>query len=72
MVRFELLLPLYDKDGRSLEQEQFLQTDEALVVQFDATSTYAVLVSGRRMYQRTLYEDNRAFRCKQCVALQGS
>jgi hypothetical protein len=44
-------------DGRSLEQEKFLQTDEELVAQFGATSTDAVLVSGRWMYQSTLYED---------------
>ena len=57
MVRFELLLPLYYNDGRSIEQEKFLQTDEELVVQFGATSTDAVLVSGRWMDQSTLYED---------------
>jgi len=57
MVRFELLLPLYYNDGRSIEQEKFLQTDEELVAQFGATSTDAVLVSGRWMYQSTLYED---------------
>jgi hypothetical protein len=57
MVRFELLLPLYSNDGRSIEQEKFLQTDEELVAQFGATSTDAVLVSGRWMYQSTLSED---------------
>ena len=54
MVQFEPLLPLYSNDGRSIEQEQFLQTDEELVAQFGATSTDAVLVSGRWMYQSTL------------------
>jgi len=57
MVRFELLLPLYSNDGRSIEQEKFLQTDEELAAQFGATSTDAVLVSGRWMYQSTLYDD---------------
>ena len=57
MVRFELLLPLYSNDGRSIEQEKFLQTDEELVAQFGATSTDAVLVNGWWMYQSTLYED---------------
>jgi hypothetical protein len=57
MVRFELLLPLYYNDGRPIEKEKFLQTDEELVAQFGATSTDAVTVSGRWMYQSTLYED---------------
>ena len=55
MVRFEL--PIYYNDGRSIEQEKFLQTDEELVAQFGATSTDSVLVNGRWMYQSTLYED---------------
>jgi hypothetical protein len=50
-------LPLYSNDGRLIEQEKFLQTDEELVVQCGATSTDAVLVSGRWMYQSTHYED---------------
>jgi hypothetical protein len=57
MVRFELLLPLYYNDGRPIEKEKFLQTDEELVAQFGATSTDSVLVSGRWMYQSTLYAD---------------
>jgi len=57
MVRFELLLPLYYNDGRPVEKEKFLQTDEELVAQFGATSTDSVIVSGRWMYQSTLYED---------------
>ncbi|HIE50260.1 MAG TPA: hypothetical protein EYP85_00750 [Armatimonadetes bacterium] len=57
MVRFELLLPLYYNDGRPIEKEKFLQTDEELVAQFGATSTDSVIVSGRWMYQSTLYED---------------
>ena len=57
MVQFELLLPLYYNDGRAIEKEKLLQTDEELVVQFGATSTDSVVVSGRWMYQSTLYED---------------
>ena len=57
MVRFELLLPLYYNDGRIIEPEKFLHTDEELVVQCGATSTDSVVVSGRWMYQSTLYED---------------
>ena len=51
MVRCEPLLPLYSNDGRTIEQEKFLQTDEALVAQcgYGATSTDAVVVSGRWM-----------------------
>jgi hypothetical protein len=57
MVRFELLFPLYYNDGRLIEKEKFLQTDEELVGQFGATSTDSVVVSGRWVYQSTLYED---------------
>ncbi len=57
MVRFELLLPLYYNDGHIIEPEKFLQTDEELVVQCGATSTDSVVVSGRWMYQSTLYAD---------------
>ena len=57
MVRCALLLPLYSNDGRIIEQEKFLHTDEELVAQCGATSTDSVVVSGRWMYQSTLYED---------------
>jgi hypothetical protein len=57
MVRFEILLPLYYNDGRQIEQEKFVETDEELLVAFGATSTDTVIVSGRWMYQSTLYDD---------------
>jgi hypothetical protein len=41
-----------------MEQETCLQTDEALVAQFGAPSTDAVVVSGRWMSQSTRYDDN--------------
>ena len=47
MVRFEILLPLYYNNGRSIEQEKFLEIDQDLVDQFGATSTDTVIVSGR-------------------------
>jgi len=47
MVRCELLLPLYSHDGRTIEPEKFLHTDEELVGQCGATSTDSVVVSGR-------------------------
>ncbi|MBI4552266.1 MAG: hypothetical protein HY710_08385 [Candidatus Latescibacteria bacterium] len=57
MLRFELLLPLYYNDGRPIEEEKFVETDEELVQAFGATSTETVIVSGRWVYQSTLYED---------------
>lgn len=57
MVRFELLLPLYYNDGRPIEEEKFLVTDEELIERFDATSTDTVTVSGRWLYKGTLYAD---------------
>ena len=57
MIRYEILLPLYYSDGRRIEPEKFLGTDEELVGAFGATSTDSVTVSGRWMYRSTLYED---------------
>ena len=57
MVRFEILLPLYYNDGSKVEEEKFVETDEELLAQFDATSTDSVIVRGRWIYQSTLYED---------------
>jgi hypothetical protein len=57
MVRFEILLPLYYNDGRPVEQEKFLETDEELVARFGATSTDSVIVSGHWVYLSTVYED---------------
>lgn len=31
MIRFEILLPLFYNDGRPIEQEKFLQTDDERV-----------------------------------------
>ncbi len=44
MIRFEILLPLFYNDGRPIEREKFLQTDDELVQQFGATSTDTVVV----------------------------
>jgi hypothetical protein len=57
MIRFEILLPLFHNDGRPVEQEKFLQTDDELVQLFGATSTDTVVVRGRWLYQSTLYQD---------------
>ena len=57
MIRFEILLPLYYNDGSRIEEEKFVETDEELLAQFDATSTDSVIVRGRWIYQSTLYED---------------
>src|SRR5947199_8919935 len=57
MIRFEILLPLFYNDGRPIEREKFLQTDDELVQLFGATSTDTVVVRGRWVYQSTLYQD---------------
>jgi hypothetical protein len=57
MIRFEILLPLFYNDGRPIEKENFATTDEELVQQFGATSTDTIVVSGRWMYQSTIYHD---------------
>jgi hypothetical protein len=57
MFRSEILLPLFYNDGRPIEPEKFLETDQELVAHFGATSTDSVMVRGRWTYQSTLYED---------------
>jgi len=57
MIRFEILLPLFSNDGRPIEREKFLQTDDELVRLFGAVSTDSVIVRGLWMYQSTLYHD---------------
>src|SRR5436309_9154423 len=57
MIRFEILLPLFYNDGRAVEREKFLQTDDELIQLFGATSTDTVTVRGRWLYQSTQYHD---------------
>ena len=57
MIRFEILLPLFYNDGQAIEREKFVETDDELVQQFDATSTDTVVVRGRWMYESTRYSD---------------
>jgi len=57
MIRFEILLPLFYDDGRAVEPEKFLATDDDLVNTFGATSTDQVTVRGQWKYQSTLYSD---------------
>jgi len=57
MIRFEILLPLFYNDGRPVEREKFLETDDELVRLFGATSTDTVTVRGQWLYRSTLYED---------------
>ena len=57
MIRFEILLPLFYNDGRPIEPEKFLATDDDLVATFGATSTDQVTVRGRWKYQSTVYSD---------------
>src|SRR4051794_6072722 len=57
MIRFKILLPLFYNDGRPIEREQFLQTDDDLVQLFGATSTDTVAVRGRWLYQSRVYQD---------------
>jgi len=57
MIRFEILLPLFYNDGRPIEKEKFVQTDDELVRLFGATSTDTVAVRGRWLYQSIVYQD---------------
>ena len=57
MIRFEILLPLFSNDGRPIEPEKFVATDDDLVNLFGATSTDQVTVRGRWKYQSTVYSD---------------
>jgi hypothetical protein len=57
MIRFEILLPLFYNDGRAVEDQKFIETDDQLVASFGATSTDTVVVRGHWLYQSTIYED---------------
>lgn len=57
MIRFEILLPLYHNDGRAVDPERFVDTDDDLIRQFGAVSTDTVVVKGKWLYQSALYED---------------
>lgn len=57
MIRFEILLPLFYNDGRAVEDQKLVQTDDDLVALFGATSTDTVIVRGHWLYQSTIYED---------------
>jgi hypothetical protein len=57
MIRFEILLPLFYNDGRPIEPEKFLATDDDLVQTFHAASTDHVTVRGQWKYQSTLFSD---------------
>ncbi len=57
MIRFEILLPLFYNDGRPIEPEKFLATDDDLVQTFGATSTDQITVRGTWKYQSTVYSD---------------
>jgi len=57
MIRFEILLPLFYNDGRPIEDQKFIETDDELVAAFGATSTDSVTVRGHWLYQSTIYED---------------
>jgi hypothetical protein len=47
MIRFEILLPLFYNDGRPVEDQKFIDTDDVLVAAFGATSTDSVVVRGQ-------------------------
>jgi hypothetical protein len=57
MIGFEILLPLFYNDGRPIEREEYVQSDDEFVQQFGATSTDTVVVRGRWLYQSTIYQD---------------
>jgi hypothetical protein len=57
MIGFEILLPLFYNDGRPVDDQKFVETDDELIAAFGATSTDTVFVRGHWLYQSTIYED---------------
>ena len=57
MIRFEILLPLFYNDGRRIEAQKFIVTDDELISLFGATSTDTVTVRGRWLYGGTQFSD---------------
>jgi hypothetical protein len=57
MIRFEILLPLFYNDGRTVEDQKYIETDDELVAAFGATSTDTVVVRGQWRYKSTIFED---------------
>jgi hypothetical protein len=57
MIRFEILLPLFYNDGRAVEDQKFIETDDERVASFGATSTDTIGVRGHWLYESTIYED---------------
>jgi hypothetical protein len=57
MIRFEILLPLFYNDGRPIEAEKYLASDDELVQAFGATSTDHVTVRGNWKYGSTISSD---------------
>ena len=40
MIRFEILLPLFSNDGRPIEREKFVQTDDELDLEGPTAAVY--------------------------------
>ena len=57
LKRFEILLPLNYNDGKSIEPEKFLFTQEELIQKFRATTVDTTKASGTWIYGGSLYED---------------
>ena len=59
-TRFEILLPLFFNDGRRVDVDTFLTTDEELINEFGATSNDRTVVHGRWTYGSITYSDQLA------------
>jgi hypothetical protein len=57
MIRFEILIPQFYNDGRTIEPEKFFITYKELIQQFGAISTDTALVQGQWTYQSVVYSD---------------
>ena len=55
MIRFEILLPLFYNDGRPIEPEKFVATDDDLVATFGATSTDQITVRALEIPEHHLF-----------------
>ena len=58
MIRFEILLPLYHNDGKLVDPEKFVATDDQLLEVFGAISTDQVVVRGKWTYKSVIYSDH--------------
>ncbi len=53
VLKFEILLPLYDNDGREIEDEKFQTTYDEIVVKFNAITVDSLPLMGDWIHPET-------------------